>query len=153
MEDLIGDKKFHQLLKEHCYGILRHLIDRGINFSIICKIDCVKFEPQLPKEISSTFGELTVFILAGYTFESLELDENNLYFEAGFGKENIGSFVSVPLESIVQVVLSNENVHSDFCVYINLLASFIQKEEKNEDGISSSMKALLSNPKNQKFKK
>ena len=152
MEDLIGDKKFNQLLKTHCYEILKHLITKKINFSVICKIDCVKFEPQLPKEISSTFGELTVFILAGYTFESLELDENNLYFEAGFGKENIGSFVSVPLDCIVQVVLSNDEIRSDFCVYINLLASFMKKDEEN-DGISSSMKALLSNPKNQKYKK
>ena len=100
---------------------------------------------------------MTVFILAGYTFESLEMDEKNLYFEAGFGEENLGSFVTTPLESIVQILLPNdEDIRSDFCIYINLLATFIEAKEgieKEDDGVNSSMRALLSNPKNHKFKK
>ncbi|WP_297813678.1 hypothetical protein [uncultured Helicobacter sp.] len=157
MEVLLKDKKFREILKGHCYTILEHFIHRKINFSIVCNVRCVKFEPELPDSIRGSFSELTLFILAGYTFESLELDSKNLYFEAGFGEENLGSFVTAPLDSIVQILLPNdEDLRADFCVYINLYNAFINTEptkKDEEEGINSSMKALLSNPKNKRFKK
>ena len=157
LENLLYDKKFRGMQKTHCYEILKYLIQKKVNFSIVCNVSCVKFEPELPREIREAFSDLTVFILAGYTFESLEMDEKNLYFEAGFGEENLGSFVTTPLESIVQILLRNdEDIRSDFSIYINLLATFIEAKEgieKEDDGVNSSMRALLSNPKNHKFKK
>ena len=157
LEKILHDKKFMELNKMHCRKILEYLIHKKINFSIVCNVSCVKFEPELPSNIKAAFSELTVFILAGYTFESLEIDENNLYFEAGFGEENLGSFVTTPLESIVQILLPNEtDIRADFCVFINLLATYIVPQNENDfgdDGVNSSMKALLSNPKNRKFKK
>ena len=153
VETLACDKKMLAMFKRHCYEMIKLLMERKINFSIVCAISRVKFEPELPDEIFSTFNDLTVFILAGYTFESLELDEDNLYFEAGFGKDNLGSFVTVPLKSIVQVLLpSSDSFSLDSCLYINLLATF-ESSKKSEEGIHSSMKALLSNPKNYRFKK
>lgn len=157
MKILLSDKRFLSLFKRHCYEIIKVLMDKRINFSIVCSVACVKFEPPLPNQIYDTFNDLTMFILAGYTFESLELEENNLYFEAGFGEDNLGSFVTVPLESIVQILLpDDENFRSDLCLYINLFGVLLEpKNAKNneEEGINSSMKALLSNPKNSKFKK
>lgn len=157
MEVLLKDKKFRELLQGHCYAILEYLIHKKINFSIVCNVSRVKFEPELPDSIRGSFSDLTLFILAGYTFESLELDSKNLYFEAGFGEENLGSFVTTPLNSIVQILLPNdEDLRADFCVYINLLATFVGVEsskEYEEEGIHSSMKALLANPKNKRFKK
>ncbi|MBX7490024.1 hypothetical protein [Helicobacter turcicus] len=157
MEVLLKDKKFQAMQGRHCYEILEHLIRRKINFSILCNVECVKFEPSLPQEIRSAFSELTLFILAGYTFESLELDEQNLYFEAGFGEENLGSFVTAPLDSIVQILLPNhDGLQSDFCIYVNLFATFAKiksSQTEEEEGINSSMQALLANPKNKRFKK
>lgn len=157
MEVLLKDKKFQELLKGHSYAILEYLIRKNINFSIVCNVCRVKFEPKLPDSIRGSFSDLTVFILAGYTFESLELDSNNLYFEAGFGEENLGSFVTTPIDSIVQILLPNdEDLRADFCVYVNLFATFIgieQNKNGEEEGINSSMKALLANPKNRRFKK
>ncbi|EES89968.1 hypothetical protein [Helicobacter canadensis] len=157
LDKILHDKKFVELNKSHCREILEYLIHKKINFSIVCNVSCVKFEPELPSEIKAAFSELTVFILAGYTFESLELDENNLYFEAGFGEENLGSFVTTPLESIVQILLPNEtDIRADFCVFINLLATYATPKSKDnfsDEGVNSSMKALLSNPKNHKFKR
>ncbi|MCI5968703.1 hypothetical protein [Helicobacter sp.] len=156
MEILLKDKKFQAMKEKHCYEILEHLIRKKISFSILCNIECVKFEPSLPQEIRNAFSELTLFILAGYTFESLELDGKNLYFEAGFGEENVGSFVTSPLDSIVQILLPNhDGLQSDFCIYMNLFATFpkIKPSQMEEEGINSSMQALLANPKNKKFKK
>lgn len=157
MEVLLKDKKFQTMQSRHCYEILEHLIRKKINFSILCNVDCVKFEPSLPQEIRNAFGELTLFILAGYTFESLELDGENLYFEAGFGEENLGSFVTAPLNSIVQILLANhDSLQSDFCIYVNLFATFAKLKPNSmeeDEGINSSMQALLANPKNKRFKK
>ncbi|CAM2944580.1 hypothetical protein [Helicobacter burdigaliensis] len=154
MVALMKDKRYKEMLQKHCYEILKHLMNKRRNFSIVCNVASVKFEPALPEHIRNAFSDLTIFILAGYTFESLELDEENLYFEAGFGEENLGSFVTAPLKSIVQVLLPNEeDIQGDFCVFINLLATLIEAEDEEEEGINSSMRALLSNPKNQRFKK
>ena len=103
MESLLQDKKFQSMQRQHCYEILEYLMRKKKQFSIVCNVSCVKFEPQLPESICGGFNELTLFILAGYTLESLEVDTHNLYFEAGFGEENLGSFVTVPLESVVQI--------------------------------------------------
>lgn len=156
MEVLLRDKKFQTMQERHCCEILEYLIRKKISFSILCSVERVKFEPSLPQEIRNAFSELTLFILAGYTFESLELDGKNLYFEAGFGEENVGSFVTAPLDSIVQILLPNDDgLQSDFCIYVNLFATFskIAPSPAEEEGVNSSMQALLANPKNKRFKK
>lgn len=157
MNVLLKDRKFQAMQIKHCNAVLEYLMRKKINFSILCNIESVKFEPALPESIRNAFSDLTLFILAGYTFESLELDGQNLYFEAGFGEENVGSFVTAPLHSIVQISLPNsDNLQADFCIYINLFATFAQIKQnamEEEEGIYSSMQALLANPKNKRFKK
>lgn len=154
MINIMHNKNFQEMFKRHCFEIIKMLMDKRVNFSIVCNITSVKFEPKLPDNIRNSFNDLTLFILAGYTFESLELDSNNLYFEAGFGDENLGSFVTAPLESIVQIILSDEmEVGSDICLFVNIMASFIKDINSEKDGVNSSLKAILSNPKNHKFKK
>ncbi|MDY3113049.1 MAG: hypothetical protein SOW25_01820 [Helicobacter sp.] len=156
MESLLKSKKYLAMQERHCKEIIEILIQKKMNFSIICNVACASFEPELPKEIKDGFNELSLFILAGYTFESLQIDDKNLYFEAGFGEENLGSFVTIPLESIVQIMLPNHNIaQGDFCLYINLLATFAESKNNKSDekGISDSMRAILANPKNNRFKK
>jgi len=73
-----------------------------------------------------------------------------LIFEAGFGQENVGSFVSIPLLSVVQVIIDdtpaliNLAMPSEKILPVNI--------EKNE-GVQNSMSTFLSNPENQKFLK
>jgi len=104
----------------------------------------------LPESINAEFRSLTLFFLAGYTFESAYVQDDMLVFEAGFGPENFGSIVSVPLLSIMQIIIEETPV------LINL-AHYKEKEklEEQEDtnGIENSMKSFLSNPENSKFLK
>ena len=73
-----------------------------------------------------------------------------LVFEAGFGAENVGSFVSVPLLSIAQIIVD------DTPILINLALPYEKQmavnSEKNE-GFEASMSVFLSNPENQKLLK
>jgi hypothetical protein len=93
---------------------------------------------------------MTLFYLAGYTFESARIDQDSLIFEAGFGHENIGSYVTVPFLSIVQIIID------DTPAFVNLALPQerqpIVNVEKSE-GVQNSMSALLANPENQKFLK
>lgn len=93
---------------------------------------------------------MTLFFLAGYTFESARIENDCLVFEAGFGAENFGSIVTVPLLSIVQIIVDEQPV------LINL-AKYEKKEEKvpekelDDKGVENSMNIFLSNPENSKF--
>jgi hypothetical protein len=146
--DIIKSPTFGRLMETHIRDILIFLFEKEQNFGILCKIEHLTFDPPLPESISREFRAMTLFFLAGYTFDSARLEKNMLYFEAGFGQENIGSVVSVPLLSIVQVIID------DTPAFINLAMpreeSVNVTIEKNE-GVQNSMSSFLSNPENQKF--
>ena len=145
MQRILTDKAFSNLMKRHIYEIIDLLLSRGEFFSILTHIDRVDFDPPLPDHIRDSFKPITLFVVAEYTFESSSLDDQNLYFEAGFGAENIGSFVTVPLSSIVQIILNETPI------FINLALE--DKEDDKEDGIKKSTNIFLSNPKNKKVLK
>jgi len=147
LQNFLENEIYVRLMRVHVRETLSLLFQEGVYFSILVNISEVKFDPELPKHITRTFKPITMFVLAGYTFESARVMEGELVFEAGFGQENIGSFVTVPLSAILQIVIE------DTPILINLS---IPKEPKVADkgGVKKSMEALLSNPENQKlFKK
>ncbi|MCF6174089.1 MAG: hypothetical protein L3J44_09990, partial [Campylobacteraceae bacterium] len=96
----LSDKIFSEMMSDHLKDILNFLLEKGIHFSILTNVVDVNFEPDLPTDIRDSFKSITLFVLAGYTFESIIIDEDIISFEAGFGSENFGSLVSVSLLSI-----------------------------------------------------
>ena len=149
--DIIKDEKFAGLMQGHIQDLLIHLFDQNQNFGVLCKIDQLQFSPELPEDISREFRAMTLFFLAGYTFETARLEGDYLYFEAGFGPDNYGSLVTVPLLSIMQIIIDETPI------FVNLADPVYEKREENieekESGIKSSMASFLSNPENAKFKK
>ena len=150
LENVIEDDNFAILMQNHMQELIIHFFNQEQNFGILCKIEDVLFDPLLPENINSEFRPLTLFFLAGYTFETAEIIDNKLIFEAGFGTENFGSLVSVPLLSIMQIIIDETPV------FINLAS--IRKEKKvvkkiDNNGVDNSMSSFLSNPENSKFVK
>jgi len=149
--DIVSNPEFGALMQKSIQDLLVHLFEKEQNFGILCKIEELSFDPELPDYINEEFRPMTLFFLAGYTFESAEFHGDNLVFEAGFGSENIGSVVTVPLLSIMQIIIDETPI------FINLAqVKSVPKEEKREikpEGVKNSMSALLSNPENQKFMK
>lgn len=148
LENIIEDKEFALLMQKNIQDLIIHFFEREQNFGILCKIEEAMFEPSLPESIESEFRPLTLFFLAGYTFETARVENGALVFEAGFGSENFGSVVSVPLLSIMQVIVDETPV------LINL-STFREKEiiqkEVDDNGVENSMASFLSNPENSKF--
>jgi hypothetical protein len=147
--DIVNDSKYASIMQKNIQDILIFLFEKEQNFGILCKIEELSFNPPLPKEINDAFRPMTLFFLAGYTFESAQINDDYLEFEAGFGSENIGSFVSVPLLSIMQIIIDETPV------FINLAQAKAEDEKESKEvkpeGIKNSMSAFLSNPENQKF--
>ncbi|WP_457743363.1 hypothetical protein [Sulfurimonas sp.] len=150
LENIIQDENFAQLMKKNIRDLIILFFQKEQNFGILCKIEEITFTPVLPEDINSEFRPLTLFFLAGYTFETAKIEEENLVFEAGFGNDNIGSVVRVPLLSIMQIIIDETPV------LINLAVDNKEekKESKNdESGVKNSMASFLSNPENSKFLK
>ena len=148
--DIIKDRSFSQMMENHLKEMVTYLLQSGETFSILCKIDLVSFSPELPKQIQKELRSMTLFFLAGYTLESTRLDHDKLIFEAGFGTENFGSIVTVPLLSIVQILLEETPAFVNLALPKEILSSPV---ESDEIGIQNSMNSFLSNPENQKFMK
>ncbi len=147
--NILNDEKFVDLMQRHIEEVMLYLFDNDQNFGILCKIEHLTFEPELPEHITSEFRPMTLFYLAGYTYDSARIDGDRLIFEAGFGPENIGSFVTVPLPSIMQIIIDETPIFINHAVY----KPSEQKEEQSGGGVENSMAAFLSNPENQKFLK
>jgi hypothetical protein len=151
LENVIEDSDFAALMQKNIQDLIIHFFEKEQNFGILCKIEDAFFEPELPDSINAEFRPLTLFFLAGYTFETARIEDDMLTFEAGFGSDNIGSMVSVPLLSIMQIIIDETPI------FINLatLKEIPSSAEKTLDssGVENSMASFLSNPENSKFLK
>ena len=150
LENIIQDADFSNLMKKNMQDLIILFFQKEQNFGILCKIEDVTFNPTLPEDINSEFRPLTLFFLAGYTFETARIEDEHLIFEAGFGSDNFGSVVSVPLLSIIQVIVDETPV----LINLAIESKNEPKEAKvDESGVKNSMASFLSNPENSKFLK
>ncbi len=146
--EVLTNKKFSSMMKRHAVEIMSFLFDNNYHFSVLADTKNVKFNPPLPKHITDTFQQVILFTLVGYTYESAKIDEKNLYFEAGFGEENIGSVVTIPIQNILQILVEENPI------FVNLSYITEDEEEEEEDkGVEKSMQIFTSNPENQKLLK
>ena len=151
LEHVINDKEFALLMRKNIQELIVHFFDKEQNFGILCKIEDIIFEPELPDSINSEFRPLTLFFLAGYTFETARIVDDCLVFEAGFGADNFGSVVTVPLLSIMQIIVDETPVLINLANYEHKME--VKKEEVDNNGVENSMATFLSNPENSKFLK
>ncbi|MDU5326069.1 hypothetical protein [Campylobacter ureolyticus] len=132
---ILKDSVFCDLMKNHAKECLEYLLERNRGFNIVVNLKNVKFNPELPKEISDNFSDLIMFELDNYTLESAFLKDDFLIFEAGFGNENFASTLSVPFNDIIQINLKNQPI------FINLS---IQEKKDNEEDKRAKSKKIFS---------
>lgn len=151
LEGLVKDKEFVALMKKQMQELIILFFEKEQNFGILCKIGEVSFHPELPHDMYSEFRELTLFFLAGYTFETARIEEGMLIFEAGFGSDNFGSVVSVPLLSILQIIVDETPVMINTAIEEAETVMHEANSELDKKGVKNSMASFLSNPENSKF--
>ena len=143
--NLFQTSQYRALMDDHITKTIIYLFEQNQEFAIACETKYITFDPELPTEIAESFNETVLFVLSGYTFESAKIDRGYFIFEAGFGSENFGATVSVPILAIKQLFVE------DHPIVINLAEPAIL--QKKEDKVQSSMEALLNNPENKKLLK
>jgi len=147
--NLLQTPEYRTLIQSHIFKTIKYLFNKNQEFALACEVKYITFTPELPADIKESFEDTVLFILSGFTFESAQLNEEYFSFEAGFGSENFGSTVSLPLLAIKQLFVG------DNPIVINLANPVIESEKKEEVSASkkSSMEALLNNPENKKLLK
>lgn len=148
LDAMIKDTQYRKIMMNHCKDIINYLLAKDQDFAILSFVRYTTFNPELPQEIYSNFNDITLFVLSGYTFRSTKIDGENLVFEAGFGSNNFGSVVTIPIFSIMQLIVE-ENV-----IFINPTSNIPMSGNQNDGKArQNSIQALLANPKNKKFMK
>jgi hypothetical protein len=144
--NIVEDVSYKEMLEGQIFEVLEYLINKDEEFSLTANINGVSFDPEMPESISNKFSHFTLFTLSNYTYESIILTEKNITFEAGFGSENFGSHVTIPLCAIFQIVIEES------ILFLNPTATvekfFIKKEKEEVDQESRSMNAFTLNTKN-----
>jgi hypothetical protein len=148
LEHVIEDKNFAQVMQKNIQEMIMHFFQKEQNFGILCKVEDISFTPELPEDISSEFRLVTLFFLAGYTFETARIEENCLVFDAAFGADNFRSLVTVPLLSIMQIIVDETPILINLATYKK---QKIAEKKVSDTGVKNSMESFLSNPENSKF--
>lgn len=150
--DIFSYEPFRDMLSGHALEVIDLLTISGTPFTVVCGINDVEFDPQLPASITERFKPLTLFALDGYTLSTAQIDWDNetLVFEAGFGEENVGAFVTIPCYAIFQIAI-DENI-----IFHNPTVTYPTKKPKKKRVVSDaseekSLKSFLANPDNSKF--
>lgn len=145
--NLFQTEEYKALMQEHIIKTISYLFEKDQEFAVACEVKHVTFSPELPTDIMETFNESVLFVLSGYTYESSKLESDFFSFEAGFGDDNFGATVTVPLLAIKQLFVG------DHPIVLNLAQPEEKRVASTENSKKSSMEALLNNPENKKLLK
>ncbi len=143
--ETLETSKYKELIQNHILATIEYLFDENQEFGVACEISTVSFSPNLPNDLHESLPEITLFMLANYSFETASVDQYYLSFEAGFGPDNFGALVQIPLLAIKQLFVD------EYPILLNVTSSNEIKEEKKEE--VDSMSVLLNNPENAKLLK
>lgn len=142
IEQVANSSKMQNVLQKHAKEIISALYEEGLHFSIVCDTSFIRFTPSLTPQMKERLGKVAVFILSGYSFQSLEIGESHFEFEAGLVMQNgedLGTILEIPYHSVMQVVIQDESETQSIMVYCNPF-EFIPSQE-----LEDSMMAILSN--------
>ena len=142
IKDIIENEEYKNLVEEQIKENILFLVEKNQEFSITANIEPITFTPELPKVIKDQRHKFSLFILSNYTYTTVEIDDDYLTFEAGFGNENFGSVVKIPLFAIFQIVVEES------ILYLNSVATV---EKFNKITKRSSFDVFKNNPNNKKF--
>ena len=142
IKDIIENIEYKSLVEKQIKENVLFLLEKQQEFSITANIQPINFTPELPKVIKDQMHKFSLFTLSNYTYTTVQIDDNYISFEAGFGNENFGSVVKIPLYAIFQIII-DESI-----LYINSVATV---EKFNSDLKKNSFNIFKSNPNNKKF--
>jgi hypothetical protein len=141
VSDVIESIDFRNLMVKQVKEMVKFLLERNSEFAITVNINGAVFNPALPGSIEKKLAKFSLFVLSNYTYTTIKIDDDFISFEAGFGSENFGSTVTIPLESVFQVVID------DSILLINPVAT-VEKFNTNKKALETKSKNVFKNNPN-----
>ncbi len=142
IKDIIENNEYKELVERQIKENILFLLHKNQEFSITANLEPISFTPELPKVIKDQMHKFSLFILSNYTYTTVQVDDEYLSFEAGFGNENFGCVVKIPLHAVFQIVV-DESI-----LYINSVATV---DKFNRNLKKNSFNVFKNNPNNKKF--
>ena len=142
INNIIENEDYKILVENQIKETINFLLAKNQEFSITANIEPATFEPELPENIKKQMQKFSLFILSNYTYSTVQVNGQYLTFEAGFGNENFGALVKIPLHAIFQIVV-DESI-----LFLNSVAT-VDKFNKNLK--KKSFDIFKNNPNNKKF--
>ena len=139
INNIIENEEYKNLVSSQIKDTMNFLLDQNQEFAITANVDAIKFEPELPSATLDQLSKFSLFILSNYTYSTVKLDDNNLYFEAGFGSENFGSTVKIPFFAVFQIVVEES------ILFVNSVATV---DKFTKDATEKSFNVFKNNPNN-----
>src|SRR5574344_2834894 len=106
----IDNFEYKMLLESQIKEQISYFLSKNQEFSIVINTKKIDFNPKLPKKIMDNIDNSALFTLANYTYSTINLYSDFMTFETGFGEENIGSTLTVPYDSILQIIIEDKIV-------------------------------------------
>ncbi|PLY08584.1 MAG: hypothetical protein C0626_12055 [Arcobacter sp.] len=145
ISDIIENNDFKNIMIKQIYEMINFMLEKDSEFAITVNVEGATFSPTLPTSIEKKLSKFSLFVLSNYTYSTIKIDEKVISFEAGFGTENFGSTVTIPLESIFQIVIE------DSILLINPVATVEKFNDSSKASLHKSINVFKNNPNNQKF--
>ncbi|WP_428024173.1 hypothetical protein [Arcobacter sp.] len=145
ISEVIESVDFKNFMIKQIREMINYLLDRSSEFAITVNINGATFNPNLPISIEKKLSKFSLFVLSNYTYTTIKIDDEIISFEAGFGSENFGSTVTIPLESIFQIVIE------DSILLINPVATVEKFNTNTKASLHKSLNVFKNNPNNKKF--
>lgn len=145
VSEIIESNDFKNLMVKQIHEMINFMLERNSEFAITVNVQGATFSPTLPSSIEKKLSKFSLFVLSNYTYTTIKVDEHVMSFEAGFGSENFGSTVTIPLESIFQIVIE------DSILLINPVATVEKFNDSSKASLHKSINVFKNNPNNQKF--
>lgn len=134
--------KIRNLFSTHAREMMEALREEMMDFSVICETSMIGFYPELGHDARSKLGDMTAFVLSGYSLSSLNLEDAVFEFEAGLISQDrddqFGTIVRIPYIAIMQIFIENENLRQKTVLFYN------PYEPDDCENVRSSMLAVLS---------
>ena len=145
VSDIIESNDFKNIMIKQIHEMINFMLEKDSEFAITVNVEGATFSPTLPTSIEKKLSKFSLFVLSNYTYSTIKIDDKIISFEAGFGTENFGSTVTIPLEAIFQIVIE------DSILLINPVATVAKFNDSSKASLNKSINVFKNNPNNQKF--
>lgn len=112
LEKIANNSNVCSLFCSHAKDFLEMLKVENLHFSVVCDTELIEFDPPLTQELQNKLGKMSVFILSGYSFETLKISKDFFSFEAGLIVEEGNDFATllkIPYVGVVQILAQGED--------------------------------------------